>query len=298
MPRVRANGIDIEYESFGRESDPLVLMIMGLGASLVLWPDSLCQGLAARGFRAVRFDNRDIGKSSHLSELGTPNIPELLQQATSGQQPKVPYSLSDMADDAVGLMLALGAERAHLVGGSMGGMIGQLVAINHPERAKSLISIMSTSGRPFPAPNPEALKVLFTPPKSARRDDLIETACLVRRALGGPGYPESEADIRVKAERLVDHAPYDPAGIARQTAAVIAAPPRNALLKAVRCPALVLHGDSDPLFPAAAAKDTAENIPGAELVVIPGMGHAIPESLAPLCVKLIGDFVEKAEGRL
>lgn len=297
MPRVRANGVDIEYESFGRDGDPLVVFIMGLGAPLVIWPESLYEGLADRGFRVVRFDNRDIGRSTHLTHLGTPNPSELMQQRMAGRQPKAPYSLSDMADDAVGLMSALGAERSHFVGGSMGGMIAQHAAIDYPDRTKSLTSIMSTTGQPFPAPNPEALKALFTPPKTSGRDDLIETAILVAHALAGPGFAESEAEIRAKSKRLVDYAPYDPGAIARQTAAVITAEPRNALLKAVRCPALVLHGDSDPLFPVAAAKDTADSIPGAELVVIPGMGHSIPESLVPVCVKLVGDFIEKAEGR-
>ena len=298
MPQIRANGIDIEYESFGRDSDPLVLLVMGFAAQLIFWPDSLCEGLAARGFRVVRFDNRDIGKSTHLAECGTPNIPELMKQAMSGRQPEVPYSLSDMAEDAVGLMSALGAGRAHIVGASMGGMIAQLVAINHPDRTKSLTSIMSTTGRrDLPPGNPDALALLTRPPKSLRREDLIENGMIARRVLASPGFPASEADIRAFMERVVDRAPYDPGGIARQLAAVIAAPPRNELLKAVRCPALVLHGDSDPLIPVAGGKDTAQSIPGAELVVVPGMSHGFPESVVPLCLKHIGDFVVKAEGR-
>ena len=132
MPQVRANGIDIEYENFGREGDPLILLIMGFAAQLLFWPESLCEGLAAKGFRVVRFDNRDIGRSTHLTDLGMPDIRALWEKASSGRQPEVPYSLSDMADDAIGLMDALGVERAHIVGASMGGMIAQLVAINHP----------------------------------------------------------------------------------------------------------------------------------------------------------------------
>ena len=298
MPKVRANGIDIEYESFGRDSDPLVLLVMGFAAQLIFWPESLCEGLAAKGFRVVRFDNRDIGKSTHLAERGTPNIPELMKQAMSGRQPEVPYSLSDMAEDAVGLMSALGVERAHIVGASMGGMIAQLVAINHPDRTKSLTSIMSTTGRrDLPPGNPDALALLTRPPKSLRREDLIENGMIARRVLASPGFPASEADVRAFVERVVDRAPYDPSGIARQLAAVIAAPPRNELLKAVRCPALVLHGDSDPLIPVAGGKDTAQSIPGAELVVVPGMSHGFPESVVPLCLKHIADFVVKAEGR-
>ena len=295
MPRVRANGIDIEYESFGRDGDPLILLIMGFAAQLIHWPESLCQGLARRGFRVVRFDNRDIGKSSRLASLGAPNLPVLMQAAASGRQPEAPYSLSDMAEDAVGLLDALGARQAHIAGASMGGMIAQLVAIHHPERTKSLVSIMSTTGRPFPAPNPDALKVLFTPPKSTRRDDLIETSIRVQHALASPGYPKSESEIRAFAEQVVDRAPYDPAGLARQSAALIAARPRNALLKRVRCPALVLHGADDPVLPVAGAIDTAESVPGAELIIVPGMGHDFPEPLVPICVKHIGDFVVKAE---
>ena len=180
----------------------------------------------------------------------------------------------------------------------MGGMIAQLVAINHPDRTKSLTSIMSTTGRrDLPPGNPEALALLTRPPKSLRREDLIENGMIARRVLASPGFPASEADFRAFMERVVDRAPYDPSGIARQLAAVIAAPPRNELLKAVRCPALVLHGDSDPLIPVAGGKDTAASIPGAELVVVPGMSHGFPESVVPLCLKSIGDFVVKAEGR-
>jgi pimeloyl-ACP methyl ester carboxylesterase len=298
MPRVRANGIDIEYESFGRESDPVILLIMGFAAQLIFWPESLCGGLAATGFRVVRFDNRDIGKSTHLTDRAAPDLAKLWEKVSSGGEPEVPYSLSDMADDAVGLLDALGAGRAHIVGASMGGMIAQLVAVNHSERTKSLTSIMSTTGRrDLPPGNPETLTVLTRPPKSTSREDLIENGMLVRHALASPGFPASEADARAFLEQVVDRAPYDPNGIARQLAAIVAAPPRNELLKAVRCPALVLHGESDPLLPVAAAKDTAASIPGAELVVIPGMSHGFPESLVPVLLKHIGDFVARAEGR-
>src|ERR1700735_3594732 len=239
MPHVRANGIDIEYESFGRESDPLILLIMGFGAQLIFWPEALCQGLAAKGFRIVRFDNRDAGKSTHLVGETTPDPRALFAEVMAGRQPYVPYTLDDMADDAVGLMDALGVSHAHIVGASMGGMIAQLVAINHPDRTKSLTSIMSTTGRrDLPTGNPETLSVLFRPPNSRSRDDLIDASILVQKALASPGFPQSEADIRAFVERVVDRAPSAPGGIARQWAAIIAAPPRNELLKAVRRPAL------------------------------------------------------------
>jgi pimeloyl-ACP methyl ester carboxylesterase len=203
-----------------------------------------------------------------------------------------------MADDAVGLMDALGVERAHIVGASMGGMIAQLVAINHAERAKSLISIMSTTGRrDLPSGNPEALSVLFRPPNSESRDDLIEASILVQKTLASPGFPTSEAEMRLRAERRTDRAPFDLAGLARQSAALIVAQPRNALLRNVRCPTLVLHGADDPLISAAAAKDTAESVPGAELVIVPGMSHDFPAGLVSVYLKHVGDFVAKVEAR-
>jgi len=298
MPQVRANGIDIEYESFGRASDPLILLIMGFAAQLIFWPDPLCEGLAAKGFRVVRFDNRDIGKSTHFAGQSAPDPRALLAEVAAGRRPDVPYTLDDMADDALGLMDALGTKRAHVVGASMGGMIAQLVAINHPDRAKSLISIMSTTGRrDLPARNPQTLSVLFRPPSSDSRNDLIEASLLVQRALSSPGFPVSEAEMNARAERRTDRAPFDLAGLARQSAALIVAPPRNALLRQVRCPALVLHGADDPVIPAAAARDTAESIPGAKLVIVPGMGHDLPAALVPVCLKHIGDFVAKVEAR-
>ena len=296
MPQVRANGIDIEYESFGRDGDPLILLIMGFAAQLILWPEALCLGLAAKGFRVVRFDNRDVGKSTHFAGLAAPDSRALFAEIMAGRRPDVPYSLDDMADDAVGLMDALRVERAHIVGASMGGMIAQLVAINHPDRTKSLTSIMSTTGRrDLPAGNRETLSVLFQPPKSSSRDDLIDASMLVQKALSSPGFPASEAEMRLTAERRTDRAPFDPGGLARQSAALIAAPPRNALLRELRCPTLVLHGADDPVIPAAAAKDTAESIPGAELVIVPGMGHDFAAALVPVYLKHIGDFVSKVE---
>ena len=217
----------------------------------------------------------------------------------AGKRPAVPYSLDDMADDAVELMDALGVERAHIAGASMGGMIAQLVAINHADRTKSLISIMSTTGRrDLPPGNRETLSVLFCrPPNSSSRDDLIDASILVQRALSSPGFPASEAEMRATAERRTDRAPFDAAGLARQSAALIAAQPRNALLRQLRCPALVLHGADDPVIPAAAAKDIAESIPGAELIIVPGMGHDFAMGLVPVYLKHIGDFVSKVEAR-
>jgi pimeloyl-ACP methyl ester carboxylesterase len=180
----------------------------------------------------------------------------------------------------------------------MGGMIAQLVAINHPMRAKSLVSIMSTTGRrDLPPGDRETLSVLFRPPKSFSREDLIDASILVQKALSSPGFPASEAEMRATAERRTDRAPVDPAGLARQSAALIAAAPRNALLRQLRCPALVLHGAADPVIPAAAAKDTAASIPGTELIIVPGMGHDFAQPLVPVYLKHIGDFVSRVEAK-
>ena len=225
VPQVRANAQSTSnIESFGRDSDPLILLIMGFGAQLIFWPDALCQGLAAKGFRVVRFDNRDVGKSTHLAGQTAPDPRALFAEVMAGRRPHVPYSLDDMANDTVGLMDALGVDRAHIVGASMGGMIAQLVAINHPDRTKSLVSIMSTTGRrDLPSGNPETLSVLFRPPNGTSRDDLIDASILVQKALSGPGFPVSEAEMRARAERRTDYAPFDMAGVARQSAALIVA---------------------------------------------------------------------------
>jgi pimeloyl-ACP methyl ester carboxylesterase len=298
MPQIRANGIDIEYENFGRVGDPTILFIMGFAAPLPLWPESLFNQLAARGFRVIRYDNRDIGKSTHLLAQPAPVAQEIYAKLMAGQLAPVPYTLDDMAADAVGLLDALGIARAHIVGASMGGMIAQLVAINHPAKTKSLTSIMSTTGRRgLPPAKPEAMTALMTPPAGTGRQNLIDAAVRVAAALGSPGYPYREAEIRARAERSVDWAPYEPTGIARQLAAIIVAQPRNDRLKSVMAPSLVFHGDSDPLFAVEHAADTANSIPGAELVIVPGMGHNCCEALVPVYLDHIGGFAAKVEGR-
>jgi pimeloyl-ACP methyl ester carboxylesterase len=298
MPQVRANGITIEYESIGREGGSAILLVMGFATALTGWPDSLCNGLAANGFRVIRFDNRDIGKSTHLTQLGAPDLAAMMAKLQGGQTPVAPYSLDDMAADAAGLLTALGIERAHIVGASMGGMIGQLVAINHPSKMKSLISIMSTTQRPdLPEGKPEAFAAIMTPPKSPGREDRIARGLEVWRVIGSPGFPASDAERRASVERGVDYAPYEPAGLARQMAAVITAPPRNDRLGALKIPALVIHGADDPLIPLSGGEDTAKSIHGADLLVVPGMAHDITESLVPVYLKAIGDFVVKVEAQ-
>jgi pimeloyl-ACP methyl ester carboxylesterase len=298
MPQAKANGIEIEYESFGRESDPAILLIMGFGGQLTLWQTSFCEALAARGFRVIRFDNRDVGKSTHFLEAGVPDIGALMAALASGAPVIAPYTLDDMAADAAHLLDALGIDKAHIVGASMGGMIAQLVAINHPGKTKSLVSVMSTTGRrDLPPAKPEAMAALMTPPASPAREDRIAASLNTWRALGSPGYPATDAELRRNAERDADRVPYEPTGVARQMAAIVAAQPRNEKLKGVKAPTLVLHGADDPIIPYQAGEDTAASIPGAELVIVAGMAHDFTEALTPVYAKHIGDFAMKVEGR-
>ncbi|HTQ14737.1 MAG TPA: alpha/beta hydrolase [Rhizomicrobium sp.] len=298
MPRIRANGIDIEYETFGRETDPAMLLIMGFAAQLTMWPLELCEDLAARGFRVIRFDNRDIGKSTHLAHLGQPDMQELVATLMSGKPASAPYALDDMAADAAALLEALDISKAHIVGASMGGMIAQLVAANFPARTKSLVSIMSTTGRrDLPMGKPEAMAALTTPPASDSLADRIEAGIRVGRALMSPGYPTPDEELRTMVTEAATRAAYDPAGVARQMAAIVAAPPRNDILKGVAAPTLVIHGADDPILTVEGGKDTAASVPGARLEIVPGMAHDFPKGLIPTYVTLIADFASGVEAR-
>jgi pimeloyl-ACP methyl ester carboxylesterase len=298
MTQIKANGITIEYEAFGRPSDPALLLIMGFSAQLTMWPVKFCEGLAAKGFYVIRFDNRDIGKSTHLSHLGTPNIAETMAALMSGKPANAPYQLDDMAADAVGLLGALGIDKAHIVGASMGGMIAQIVAAKYPQKTKSLVSIMSTTGnRSLPQAKPEAMAALTTPPASDSVADRIAAGLKTWRVIGSPGYPATDEELTEIVTDAVTRAPYDPAGIGRQMVAIVAAPPRNDLLKSVRAPALVIHGADDPLIPVEGGKDTAASIPGAKLEIVPGMAHDFTDALVPVYLKLIGDFVLGVEAK-
>jgi len=298
MAQVRANNIDIEYESFGKAADPAVLLIMGFAAQMTMWPKALCEGLAAKGFRVIRFDNRDIGKSTHLMDKPAPNPAELMAALMSGQPVVVPYQLSDMADDSAALLKALGIKSAHIVGASMGGMIAQLVAANHADVTKSMTSIMSTTGkRDLPQAKPEAMAALMTPPASTSREDRIAAGIKMWRVIGSPGYLATDAELLKVVSDAVDRAPYEPAGIARQMGAIVASPPRNELLKNVKAPCLVIHGADDPLVPLEGGKDTAASIPGAKLVVVPGMAHDFTDALVPVYLKHVGEFVTGVEAK-
>ena len=273
MTSIRANGIEIEYDEFGDKSASPLLLIMGLGAQMIWWDERFCRRLAGRGYRVVRFDNRDIGKSTKLDDL-CPNPGPLVFQALSGNKVEPPYTLRDMAQDAVSLLDALGIANAHIVGASMGGMIAQRIAIDFPERVRSLTSIMSTTGNPgLPPADPKVMGLLTT----ARPTDpaaAIDFGVEVWRALHGPGFAFDEARTRelvIETARRSTHQLGQP----RQLLAILADGDRREALRRRHVPALVIHGDADPLVPHAGGKDTAENIPGARLVTIEGMGHEL-----------------------
>ncbi len=292
MARARANGIEIEYETTGKRSDPATLLVMGLGGQLVLWPEGFLTALADRGFFVIRFDNRDVGLSTGFASCGPADIPAAMQKVAKGEKVEAPYYLKDMAADAVGLLDALGIDKAHMVGESMGGMIVQLVAGLHPERCRSMVSIYSSSGRlDLPPGKPEALAMLASVPESDTRDARVAHYMKFRRTIGSPGYPMPEAELRVLAENSIDRR-YDPDGVSRQYLAVIASGDRVELLKAVKVPTLVMHGEDDPLLPIACGRDVASLVPGAQFWSHEGWGHDLPPRLVPIIVDKIATFCE------
>ncbi|MEU0792150.1 alpha/beta hydrolase [Amycolatopsis sp. NPDC005961] len=283
MARAQAGDIELEYDTFGDPDGPPLVLVMGLGAQMITWEDGFCELLAGRGFFVVRYDNRDVGLSTWLDELPAPDLAAL----AAGDLTTAPYRLSDLADDAIGLFDALGIARAHVVGASMGGMIVQQLAIDHPDRLLSVTSIMSTTGDPSVGrAEPWALALLARPPASTREQALADSVDGYRR-LGSPGYPDDEAFLLAKATLHYDRARH-PVGTLRHAAAVLASGDRTSGLRSVRLPALVVHGDADPLIDVSGGKATAEAIPGAELLVIPGMGHNLPRAVWPVVVDAIG----------
>ncbi len=290
MAKVKANGIEIEYETAGNKSDPALLLVMGLGAQLTIWPDSLVQGLAARGFHVIRFDNRDTGLSTDFGKWGVADIAGAVQAAMKGEKVKAPYYLNDMAADAIGLLDALGIDKAHMVGASMGGMIVQIVAAKYPQRTRSMVSIYSTSGRPgLPQGKPEALAMLGSVPENETREARVRHGMKLRQTIGSPNYPTPDAELRALVEKNVDRRWY-PEGVGRQYVSVIASGDRVELLKTVKVPTLVLHGEEDPLLPVEGGRDVAKLVPGAEIETIAGWGHDFPPQLVPRIVDRVASF--------
>jgi pimeloyl-ACP methyl ester carboxylesterase len=282
----RVGELELAYETFGDPGDPAVLLIMGLGAQMIFWPEELCEALAQTGRFVIRFDNRDAGRSTIL-DLSPPNFLHV-----AAGEAEAPYLLQHMADDAVGLLDHLAIERAHVVGASMGGMVAQRVAIDHPERVLTLASIMSTTGDPeVGRTTPEAMEVLMTAPPTDR-DGYIEGTVTARGVIGSK--PADEVRTRDLAGRSFDRG-YHPDGTARQLAAIAASPDRGPELRQLAVPTVVIHGADDPLIGVSGGEATAAAIPGSELVVIEGMGHDMPLwAIDRIAGALIGNFERAA----
>jgi pimeloyl-ACP methyl ester carboxylesterase len=280
MPRARVGELELCYEVMGDAAARPLLLVMGLGAQLVFWPDALCHGLVERGFRVIRFDNRDVGKSTRMDHLGVPRIRQQLLRWSVGLPVRAPYRLEAMADDAAGLLDVLEVPRAHVVGASMGGMIAQLLAIRHPRRVASLTSIMSHPGdRWSGVPRRRALKAMLEPP-ARTREQAQDNWVRFFRVVGSPGVPFREDEVRDRAALQFDRG-ASPAGVVRQMMAILAAGDRRPLLRSLRLPALVVHGADDPLVQLRGGERTARALPGAELLRIAGMGHDLPREVWP-----------------
>ncbi|AGZ41907.1 alpha/beta fold hydrolase [Actinoplanes friuliensis] len=283
--------IRLHHETLGDPGDPALLLIMGLGAQLIDWPQEFCEQLAARGFHVIRFDNRDAGLSTRRPEWGVPDLPAIL----AGDRTTVPYLLADLAADAAGLLGTLGIERAHVAGASLGGMVAQQLTIDHPDRVLSLCSIMSMTGDlTVGRPTPEAAAVLGRPP-APDREAAIANSVASSRIIGSPGFPAAEEELLRRAAAKYDRA-YHPLGTLRQYAAVLASPDRTAALHGVKVPTVVIHGEDDPLIGVSGGRATAAAVPGAELIVIPGMGHDLPREVWPRIVEAIAANAGRAHG--
>jgi pimeloyl-ACP methyl ester carboxylesterase len=299
MPVATGNGLRFEYESFGAQDAPAILLIQGLGMPAAMWPDVFVETLVAQGFRVVTFDNRDCGGSSRLADAGVPNIPRSMTRALLRQPVAAPYNLGDMAEDTRVVLDATGIERAHVVGVSMGGMIAQVFAATHPQRVRTLTSIMSTTGNPRPSialGKSGALRALLKrPPANPTLDQAVDHLEFVFGIIGSPGFRQQATQLRPHFERVARRGLY-PAGTSRQLAAILASGDRRNLLHQITAPTLVIHGADDPLVRIAGGRDTAANIRGARLKIIPGMGHDFPPALMAGIAVMIAEHCRSDHG--
>ncbi|MFC7677766.1 alpha/beta fold hydrolase [Paenibacillus sp. GCM10028914] len=295
MNILKVNGIDLAYDSYGNEADETILLIAGLGTQMIRWTVPFCEILAARGFRVIRFDNRDTGLSTHFNHYATLDFEALAKTLMSGLRPDIPYTLDDMADDAIGLLDALGIKKAHFVGRSMGGMIAQLAASRYPERVLSLTSIMSTTGNPeLPPTSPEVMGLMTRPAPNPAENEagyLAHSLAFAKR-IAGTGYPFDENEYCSLIREEVQRA-YDPGSVGRQIAAIAVSGDRRPYLEKINVPALIIHGMDDPMFVPACGEDTAQAISGAELMLLEGMGHELP----PQLYQTIADGIERIARR-
>jgi len=293
MANVQANGIRIEYDTFGSRSGRPLLLVMGLGAQMIHWRAEFCRQLADAGHFVIRYDNRDAGLSTRFEAAGAPDIPAIMLQMAEGKPIETPYTLVDMADDGFGVLDALDVPAAHICGASMGGMIVQAMAIRNRKRVKSLTSIMSTTGnRELPPAKPEAMAALMSPPGTTP-EEVIARSISVSAIIGSPGYPADPAEVRARALEAYERAHY-PIGVARQMAAVASNNSRKDALAKLDIPALVIHGKADPLVPVEGGIDTHQALRGSELMVIDGMGHDLPQQVWPQVVAGITRLTQAA----
>jgi pimeloyl-ACP methyl ester carboxylesterase len=294
VPRTAANGIEIDYGVRGPERGPALVLLRGLSTQRTAWPERLLDDLAGRGFRVLTPDNRDAGLSSDFEHAGVADVADAMARVARGEPVPAPYLLDDMAQDVVGLLDALGIASAHVAGISMGGMIAQVLAAQHPGRVRSLCSIMSSSGRPgLPGPTPEAAVALLSEPPSRAREDVVRHNVATQKVLS-PGFPQTEAELYRQMAAAYDRS-YRPEGGGRQLLAVLASGSRAALLGRIRAPTLVIHGADDPLVPLECGRDTAKHVAGAELLVVPGMGHDLVPGNAPLLAEAIAAHALRAD---
>ncbi|UCG82919.1 MAG: alpha/beta fold hydrolase [Dehalococcoidia bacterium] len=296
MPKVTANGIQIEYDTFGDPSDPPLLLISGNRAQLVGWPEPLRDQLAEQGFRVIRFDNRDVGISSKMDDIEVPTVFEIIASREKGEEVRIPYTLDDMADDTIGLLDALDIEKAHIFGVSMGGMIAQLMAIRYPSRVLTLISMMcGTAGTPIENVKPELVSFGLTP-MPADRAGYVEYNIKLHQLLAGSRFPLDKRLARQIAQLSYDRC-YCPQGVDRQMAAIMSAWDRTHALNSVKSPTLVILGSEDPAIAVDDSRAVAEAVPGAELLIIEGLGHGLlfPD-IWSLWVESVTKHIRKADG--
>ncbi len=294
MAKITANGVEIEYEELGPGDGAPLLFINGFGSQMTSWPDAFFAGLADAGLRVIRFDNRDVGLTQKWHGQ-IPDIGAVSRAVREGKAPEIPYTLGDMATDAAELLTALGIETAHICGASMGGMIAQLVALDHPEKARSLISIFSTTSDPsLPRSSAEAQAALTTPAPATDRATVIAHSLKGRRTYASTAWPFDEERLGALIGANYDRMFY-PEGASRHYAAILASPPRTERLKALKLPALVMHGTADMLIKVEAGRHTAQTIPGSEYVEIEGWGHDMPLPAIPKIVDTIAGFVKRVE---
>ena len=295
--QIQSNGLTFEVESKGSKNAPAVLLTMGLGMQLTAWPEALVDALLDAGYRVICYDNRDIGLSSHLDHLGLPNMMWALLKAKLGLAIRAPYPLQDMANDALGILDAMGVKQAHVIGVTMGGMISQRIAITAPDRIFSLTSVMSSSGAPrLPEARPEVVRAMLARPKSTRVEDIVDHTVRLFKLIGSPGFAQDEAQMRERFKKAVLRA-YHPVGVSRQLLAIVSDTKRYRSLSDIQCPSLVIHGTDDPLVPMACGKDTAHRIKNARFVPIQGMGHDWPPGVTDLLCAHIVPHLKQASAR-